>query len=129
MRSASIGLMIVSFGVFVMLVLPLVGFFSELLTNPSMFLLEYSILPVDNGYNVTFELGYNGSVVLKDFRVELHFGNKTYFSQKDSLEKGDSITLTVFVPKNITTKISVDYSMRFKIAGIYGFSLGVRGGS
>ena len=119
---------IVAAGVFLFLLLPLVTFFGELLTNPDMMVWEWSIEPGEEGSKVLrVSLLYNGSVSLSDVVVKINVGGVEHVFQKELLAKGDRLVAVIQVPVEVQESKFV-FSMSFRIAGIYGFSLGVANG-
>ncbi len=128
MRPAFVGMSIVAAGVFLFLLLPLVTFFGELLTNPDMMVWEWSIEPGEEGSKVLrVSLLYNGSVSLSDVVVKINVGGVEHVFQKELLAKGDRLVAVIQVPVEVQESKFV-FSMSFRIAGIYGFSLGVANG-
>ena len=128
MRAAFVGMSIVAAGVFIFLLLPLVAFFGELLTNPDMMVWEWSIEPGEGNSRVLrVNLLYNGSVSLSDVVVRINVGGVDHVFQKELLAKGDRLVAVIQVPEEVLGSKFV-FSMSFRIAGIYGFSLGVVNG-
>ena len=119
---------IVAAGVFIFLLLPLVAFFGELLTNPDMMVWEWSIEPGEGNSRVLrVNLLYNGSVSLSDVIVKINVGGVEHVFQKELLAKGDKLVAVIQVPEEVLVS-KFGFSMSFRIAGIYGFSLGVVNG-
>ena len=89
------------------LLMPLIIFSEETMSNPELIRLYYTI----NGSNVTVTVAYNGTITLKNLVVT--FGNQSI--EFGHLTKGSVVTRTVLL--NSTNIDVIDVS--FSIMGLY----------
>lgn len=132
MRAAFVGMTLVAAGVFILMLLPLVVFFGEMISSPDMFMWEWSLTPQANGSSIRVVFEYGGTVPLREFSMVLKVDNAEYILvSAGEVRKGTVLENTLTLPSNVLENGSVGklgFVIGFRIAGLYWFELVVENG-
>ncbi len=121
MKIVFVAFTLVAVAVMLLLILPLAVFAAEMLTHGNIFSITYYIM---SNRTLIVNLGYNGSIPLKDFNATLECGGWSQSYYKNMIVRGDVLHMEFNLPRNLSFE-KVSFYIEFKINGIYRVKVGV----